>query len=113
MNVPGEAAQKFEQEWARVARWVAEQDGCLRQTLSRVRDAHEPVYVISSDWADLPTYRRFEHSPLQDEMTAGLRALRTGARMEIVAILDHRERVTTASRAAATGTTVSGKDADG
>jgi heme-degrading monooxygenase HmoA len=90
MSVPSGATDTFEAEWSRVAQWVAGQHGCLRQTLARGAGP-EPVYVITSDWADLATYQRFERSEAQDAMTSGLRALRTTARMEVLTIVDHRE----------------------
>ena len=90
MTVPAEATEAFEQEWERVAHWVARQDGCLRQTLAR-SPAAEPTYVITSDWADLATYQRFERGDEQDAMTARLRELRSTARMEVVTILRHHE----------------------
>jgi heme-degrading monooxygenase HmoA len=96
MTLPAGAAQEFEEEWARVARWVAGKAGCLRQTLARAGDTAECVYVITSDWSDLAAYRQFEHSQRQDDMTARLRALRTSARMEIHAIVRHHEPLATA-----------------
>ena len=103
MRVPSEAAHQFEREWAQVARWVAGQHGCVRQTLSRVHDSGDPVYMLISDWSDLPAFRRFERSRRQDEVTAGLRALRTSARMEVAAIVEHREKPAGGQAATAPG----------
>ncbi len=90
MTVPVENSNLFEREWRRVAGWVESQPGCLRQTLSRGQ-ADEPLYVITSDWIDLGAFRAFETSSRQDAATAGLRALRRSAHMEILTIVDHRE----------------------
>ena len=103
MEVPSEAAQQFEREWARVARWAAGQQGCIRQTLSRVDEPGDPVYMLISDWSGLPAFRRFERSPRQDEVTAGLRALRISARMEVAAIVEHREKPAGGQAAATPG----------
>lgn len=103
MTVPSAAAQQFEREWARVARWVAGQQGCVRQTLSRVYGTGDPVYMLISDWSDLSAFRRFERSPQQDEATAGLRALRTSSRMDVAAIVEHREKPGGHQSAAAPG----------
>nr|SBO99416.1 hypothetical protein BN4615_P8932 [Nonomuraea gerenzanensis] len=86
MAVPAARAQEFELAWKRAATLAQEQPGCLRQTLC----ATDTGYVITSDWSDEESFRRFERSPEQDEATAGLRALRTSARMEVHRILHHQ-----------------------
>ena len=90
MTVPREDATRFEREWAHVADWIAGLPGCLRQTLARSQPAEQTTFVITSDWRDGSTYREFETSQRQDERTAGLRRLRTGVRMEVLEIVDHR-----------------------
>jgi heme-degrading monooxygenase HmoA len=102
MTVPAENADNFEREWTRVAHWIAHQDGCLRQTLSRSAEP-EAMYIITSDWTDLPTYQRFERSAGQDNMTAALRALRSTARMEILTVVAHREAADRAGHGARGG----------
>ncbi|MEV8635676.1 antibiotic biosynthesis monooxygenase family protein [Streptosporangium sp. NPDC051023] len=90
MTVRPESADAFEKEWAVVATWAQRQEGCLRQALCRDTGSEEVTYVITSDWADRDTYKRFETSERQDGITAGLRGLRTSVRMEVLDIIDHR-----------------------
>ncbi|TMR06720.1 antibiotic biosynthesis monooxygenase [Nonomuraea turkmeniaca] len=85
MAVPPARAEEFELAWQQVASWAREQPGCLRQSLC----AADGAFVITSDWSDEESFRRFERSPEQDELTAGLRRLRTSARMEVQRILHH------------------------
>jgi heme-degrading monooxygenase HmoA len=90
MTVPPDKAEKFALEWAGVADWVQDMPGCLRQTLARTGLAEPTTFVITSDWVNGDTYKQFETSQRQDERTAGLRELRTGVRMEVLEIVDHR-----------------------
>ncbi|MDA2812978.1 antibiotic biosynthesis monooxygenase [Nocardiopsis sp. RSe5-2] len=91
MTVAEEDTGPFEKEWARVAAWVRDEPGCRRQTLVRTSDP-VPTYVITSDWDDAEAYRSFETSSRQDRETARLRALRTGAHMQVMSIVDHWEK---------------------
>ncbi|MCH5670846.1 antibiotic biosynthesis monooxygenase family protein [Streptomyces gilvus] len=91
MTVSPQAADAFEREWAAVAAWIQHQSGCLRQTLCRRPGTEEITYVITSDWSDRATYHRFETSERQDTATAGLRAMRTTARMDVLDIVEHKE----------------------
>ncbi|GAA3602612.1 hypothetical protein GCM10022419_103710 [Nonomuraea rosea] len=86
MAVPAARADEFELAWQRAATWAGRQPGCLRQSLC----ATDAGYVITSDWSDEESFRRFERSPGQDEATARLRALRTSARMEVQRIVHHQ-----------------------
>ncbi|MFI6496458.1 antibiotic biosynthesis monooxygenase family protein [Nonomuraea typhae] len=85
MSVRRERTEEFERAWRKAASWVRSQPGCLRQSLCRT----DEDYVLSSDWADEETFRRFERSPEQDDMTADLRRLRESSRMEVQRILHH------------------------
>nr|WP_042191267.1 antibiotic biosynthesis monooxygenase [Kibdelosporangium sp. MJ126-NF4]CEL19956.1 GrhU [Kibdelosporangium sp. MJ126-NF4]CTQ97180.1 GrhU [Kibdelosporangium sp. MJ126-NF4] len=80
----------FEREWLRVSEWVADQPGSVRQTLARL-DGEQTTYLITSDWVDEPSFRAFETSNRQDEVTSGLRRLRQSARMTVSTILHHKE----------------------
>jgi heme-degrading monooxygenase HmoA len=91
MTVPAARAAEFEAEWCRVAAWVARQPGCLRQTLGRDEAAAPHSYVITSDWVDRAAFERFERDSQQDDATARLRQMRTGAAMQLLAIVEHRE----------------------
>jgi heme-degrading monooxygenase HmoA len=88
MSVPTGSATAFEAEWSRVAEWVRDQPGCLRQTLAL---GPESTYVVTSDWADAAAFEAFERSSRQDARTAVLRRLRSGVRMDVLTIVDHRE----------------------
>ncbi|MGK5552512.1 antibiotic biosynthesis monooxygenase family protein [Actinomadura kijaniata] len=97
VTVPRADAEAFERAWARVADWTAAWPGCLRQTLGRAEDraggpgGGQVEFEITSDWADAARFHAFERSRAQDEATAELRRLRTGARMRTLQIRDHRE----------------------
>jgi len=91
MTVPVPRAESFVTEWRKVAGWVATLPGCLRQTLSQVRQGDSDTFVITSDWVDRSTYEHFEHSSRQDAATADLRALRTSVAMRVLTIVDHVE----------------------
>jgi quinol monooxygenase YgiN len=93
MTVPSSRTADFEREWHRLAAWVAEQPGCLRQTLSRDEGDDPRSYMITSDWADRSTYERFERSPDQDDATASLRRLRTAIAMRVLTIVEHKENL--------------------
>jgi heme-degrading monooxygenase HmoA len=89
LTVPARSCARFEHAWSRVAAWAREQPGCLRQTLCRT-DGDPVTYLVMSDWAGEAAFRAFERSPEQDRVTAELRALRTGARMEVSRIVEER-----------------------
>ncbi|WP_342769902.1 antibiotic biosynthesis monooxygenase [Thermomonospora umbrina] len=98
MTVRSEDATTFEAAWARAADWAGTRPGCLRQTLalspsrpSGTVAGTELTYQITSDWSDADRFHAFERSPEQDEVTAGLRMLRTSVRMELWKIVDHQE----------------------
>jgi heme-degrading monooxygenase HmoA len=81
MTVPAANAEAFESAWQGAAEYAGRRPGCLAQTLGR-QAGDELVYHVSSEWTDLDTFRSFERSAGQDEATAGLRRLRSSARME-------------------------------
>lgn len=78
----------FAREWKAVADRTREARGNLRQTL--LRDPDDPrAFVITSDWVDRDAFTAFERSPEQDDLTAGIRALRESARMSVHEIVRH------------------------
>jgi len=86
---PGRA-DEFVTAWREVAAAVRTNPGNLRQSL--VRDRDDPHrFLIMTDWADADAFRRFETSPEQDDLTAGLRELRQSARMTVYDLAHHVE----------------------
>lgn len=91
--------KEFEEVWEGVAVVAGQAPGNLSQAL--LRDLRDPAwYVITSDWADEDSFRDFERSREQDELTAPIRALRLFASMAV------HELVSTAGPVPASGTQI-------
>jgi heme-degrading monooxygenase HmoA len=90
MKVKEGAGAAFEQAWRDVAEHTRQVPGNLRQTL--LVDQNQPdVFVITSDWEDRESFRRYERSDEQDVLTAPLRAMRESAHMSIQTLVMHVE----------------------
>ncbi|MBA2558653.1 MAG: antibiotic biosynthesis monooxygenase [Propionibacteriales bacterium] len=76
----------FLREWDNVSKAVATFSGNLGQALGRSL-LDDRIFFVTSDWIDEPSFRAFETSERQDELTAGLRSLRASARMNVQQIL--------------------------
>lgn len=90
MKVKEGLGQDFERAWRNVAEHTRHVPGNLRQTL--LVDQNEPgVFVITSDWEDPESFRRFERSEIQDILTTPLRAMRESSQMSIQTLVMHVE----------------------
>jgi len=81
---------EFQRAWQDVAAEVRRLPGSLRQALTR-NERDPSAFTITSDWADEDSFRAFECSPEQDELTATLRALRESACMRVDDLVAHLE----------------------
>lgn len=81
---------EFQRAWQDVAAEVRHLPGSLRQALTR-NERDPSAFTITSDWADEDSFRAFECSPEQDELTATLRALRESACMRVDDLVAHLE----------------------
>lgn len=90
MQVKEGREQDFEQAWRNVAEHTRHVSGNLRQAL--LVDQSKPgVFIITSDWEDHESFRRFERSEIQDILTASLRAMRESSQMSIQTLVTHVE----------------------
>lgn len=88
MKVKEGREQDFERAWKNVAEHTCRVPGNLRQAL--LIDQGEPgVFVITSDWEDHESFRRFERSEIQDILTSSLRAMRESSQMSIQTLVTH------------------------
>jgi heme-degrading monooxygenase HmoA len=91
MKVKAGRGEEFEQVWRQIADEVRKAPGNMRQALTR--DPDDPdSFVVTSDWDSRETFRQFETSPEQDDLTAPLRDLRESARMTVHELVTHIER---------------------
>jgi heme-degrading monooxygenase HmoA len=76
---------EFSTRLARIADYAVTEPGCLGQAITTrdLPDQGGTEFVVTSDWADLATFRRFETSPEQGRLTAPLAALRRTGRMDL------------------------------
>jgi heme-degrading monooxygenase HmoA len=90
MKVQPGRGDDFERAWRQIAEEVRKAPGNVRQALTR--DPDDPdSFVVTSDWVDWDTFREFERSPEQDDLTAPLRDLRESARMTVHELVTHIE----------------------
>ncbi|WP_416967560.1 antibiotic biosynthesis monooxygenase family protein [Streptomyces sp. 4F14] len=80
-TVPGQGAE-FEKVWAEVGAGIAAWPGCLGQALARSAD-EEDVYYVVTDWADAPSFHRFEHSAEHVGNRRRLQPYRRGGEMRL------------------------------
>jgi heme-degrading monooxygenase HmoA len=92
MKVKSGLGPEFEHAWLRVAEQVSRVPGNLRQALSRDRE-EKNQYIITSDWQTEESFREFERSTRQDELTRGLREMRESGRMIVEDLLVQVEGV--------------------
>lgn len=91
MKVKEGKEQDFERAWRNVAEYTSRVPGNLRQALCI--DQREPnLFVITSDWEDSESFRRFERSEEQDILTSPLRAFRESASMSIQTLVTSIEQ---------------------
>ncbi len=91
MKVKAGRGEDFEHAWRQIAEEVRKAPGNVRQALTR--DPDDPdSFVVTSDWSSWETFREFERSPEQDDLTAPLRDLRESARMTVHELVTHNER---------------------
>jgi len=84
------AADAFEEAWRQIAARVKEHPDSLRQTLAR--DPDDPrTFVMTTDWESRESFRVFETSTEQEELTAPLRQLRESSTMVVYDIIAHIE----------------------
>jgi heme-degrading monooxygenase HmoA len=86
MKVKAGKEPEFERAWHAVSERARHVPGNLRQTLMR-DPSDDSTFVITTEWDSRETYRSFEVSTEQDEMTAPLRELRESARQVVYDVL--------------------------
>lgn len=87
MVVPGGQTVEFEEAWAKVADRVADTPGNVQQVLMRA-GCLKDTYIVITKWRDEPTFREFERSRVQDDLTADLRRLRKGVVMSTSVVVN-------------------------